>query len=95
MAIRTAARLLSAACVTGITTLALAAPAAAYNDSGPGSGGGLFDGNGSGITTITVQETAWEVLPIATGVLGGLALAGVGYAAASGVRRRQHFAHPA
>lgn len=95
MAIRTVSRLLSAACVSGIATLALAGPAAAYNDSGPGSGGGLSDGNGTGITTVTVEETAWELLPIATGALGGLALAGVAATAFASVRRHSHMAHPA
>jgi hypothetical protein len=43
------------------------------------------------------STTDWEVLPVAVGVAGGLALAGIGFAAITVARRHGHghMAHPA
>jgi hypothetical protein len=93
MAFRTVSRLASAAVVGGVASLALAAPAGALVE--PGGPGGTSGGS-TGITTPAPAGTSWELLPIAVGAAGGLALAGIGFAAATGVRRRnEHMAHPA
>ena len=91
MALRNTTRLASAAMVTGVASLALAAPAGALVE--PGGPGGTSSGN-PGITNPAPPGTSWELLPIAVGAAGGLALAGIGFAAATGVRRR-NVAHPA
>jgi hypothetical protein len=92
MALRTVSRLASAAVVGGVASLALAAPAGALVE--PGGPGGTSGGS-TGITT-PAPGTSWELLPIAVGAAGGLALAGIGFAAATGMRRRdEHMAHPA
>jgi hypothetical protein len=90
MALRNITRLASAAVAAGVASLALAAPAGALVE--PGGPGGTSGGN-PGIDTAPAG-TSWELLPIAVGAAGGLALAGVGFAAATGVRRH-NVAHPA
>jgi hypothetical protein len=93
MARSTITRLASAGVITGITTLALAAPASAVNDSGYGGGS-----SGSGTNVLPgapAESSAWDLAPIATGALGGLVLAGAGFAAVATARRHGHLAHPA
>lgn len=94
MALSTITRIASAGVITGITTLALAAPASAVNESG-------YSGGSSGSDTNTVlpgapaESSAWDLAPIATGALGGLVLAGAGFAAVVTARRHSNMAHPA
>jgi hypothetical protein len=91
MTFRTVTRLASAAVVGSVASLALATPAGALVE--PGGPGGTSSGS-TGIPTSA--DTSWELLPIAIGAAGGLALAGIGFAAATGVRRRNdQMAHPA
>lgn len=94
MARSTITRIASAGVITGITALALAAPASAVNDSGYGGGS-----SGSGTTNVLpgapADSSAWDLAPIATGALGGLVLAGAGFAAVATARRHGHLAHPA
>lgn len=83
----------SAALVTGAASIALASPAAAEHPNNP-------LGGGPGTPTVTESTIAadpgWEVAQVATGALGGLALAGAGVAVVAGLRRHQsHLAHPA
>jgi hypothetical protein len=84
-------RIAKAACgalVTGIATLALAAPASAVHTVEPE--GGTPD------TGTTSVSTGSGLAQVATGALGGIALAGAGIAVVTGVRRHNHhFAHPA
>jgi hypothetical protein len=91
MALRNITRLASAAVAAGVASLALAAPAGALVE--PGGPGGTSGGN-PGISDPAPAGTSWELLPIAVGAAGGLALAGIGFAAATGVRRHD-VAHPA
>lgn len=93
MGIRTVTRLASAAVAGGVATLALAVPAQADMILPDAGGSGSWTG---GSDTASSSDSAWEVLPVATGALGGLALAGLGFAAVVGVRRRNaNVAHPA
>lgn len=91
MATRTITRLASAAVVTGIASLALAAPAGAQFPKDPGVGGGIPTDTGGTLTT----DEGWSATQLASGALGGLALAGVGIGAAAGLRRHRQTAHPA
>lgn len=98
-------RTAAVAATGGIIALSMAAPASARPDPGNGSQsewschslcyeGGTEGSSGIGTTTITVDDNAVEVLQLAAGVLGGVALAGVGIAVASR-RNHAHAAHPA
>jgi hypothetical protein len=88
MAIRRLTRFASAAVVTGLATLAFAAPASAVYPIEPAP-----DREGTGSVAPTPvpapqpEGTSWDVLPVATGALGGVALAGAAVAAAAGLRR--------
>lgn len=98
MAVRTITRLASAAVVTGIATLAFATPANAINPHQPdpnsrGSTAGSW--NYPPAPTSADESSTWDLLPIATGALGGIALAGATVAAAVGLRRHHQAAHPA
>jgi hypothetical protein len=90
MATRPIIRLASAAVVTGIATLAFAGPADAVFPKEPETGSRIEP---VGPATPTVDD-GWELSQIASGALGGIALAGVGVAAAAGLRRHGHAAHP-
>ena len=88
MARRSITRLAAGAVVTGIATLAIAAPASAAFPKDP-TGGSVFP------TSPTVVDEGWQWYEIAGGALGGIALAGGGVAAAAGLRRRNEpLAHP-
>lgn len=91
----------------GIIALSMAAPASARPDPGNGSQsewscrslcyeGGTEGTSGSGLVpnVITTDDNAIELLQLGAGVLGGIALAGVGIAVASR-RSHAHAAHPA
>lgn len=88
--IATIRRLASAALVTGVTSVALAAPASArvlppYPDDGQ-----VATDNG------TQADPGWEFAQVATGAVGGIALVGAGAAATVLLRRHgRHTAHPA
>ena len=90
MARRSITRLAAGAVVTGIATLAIAAPASAVFPKDPFHGvqeltPGTSDPNPNG----------WAWYEVTGGALGGIALAGGGVAAAAGLRRRnEHLAHP-
>jgi hypothetical protein len=84
----------SAGVITGITTLALAAPASAVNESGY-SGGSSGSGTNTVLPGAPAESSAWDLAPIATGALGGLVLAGAGFAAVVTARRHSNMAHPA
>ncbi|MGZ4458963.1 MAG: hypothetical protein ACXVXB_15195 [Nocardioidaceae bacterium] len=85
----TIGRLASATLVTGVATLALAAPASAIRMPPPG-----YDPNPS--STVPQSDQGWELAQVATGAAGGLVLAGAGAGAVIVVRRhRGHAAHPA
>jgi hypothetical protein len=89
MARRTITRLATGAVVTGIATLAIAAPASAVFPKDP-IGGSVIPAPAP-----TVND-GWTWYEVTGGALGGIALAGGGVAAAAGLRRRnQHLAHPA
>ncbi|HJR39326.1 MAG TPA: hypothetical protein VJ819_13175 [Nocardioidaceae bacterium] len=90
MATRSITRLASAAVVTGIATLAFAGPADAQYPKEPDLGARV-EVTGTGTPTV---DDGWELSQIASGALGGIALAGVGVAAAAGLRRHSHAAHP-
>lgn len=92
MATRTITRLASAAVVTSIASLALAAPASARFPTDPVPKG---EGSNDAGTRIVLVEDGWELAQVATGALGGIALAGLGVVAAAGLRRHGHMAHPA
>jgi hypothetical protein len=87
MALAKVTRIASAAVVGGVASLALATPATALSDAGPGSGGGLVPP-----PPPPTDGISWEY--IAVGAAGGLALAGIGFTVASR-RREEHLAHPA
>ena len=97
MAHPTIIRLTSAAVVTGIASLALAAPASAVHPKDPGA----EVGSGSNVGRISYDDPplasdGWEFWQVAAGASGGVVLAGMGVAAAAGLRRHQdHLAHPA
>lgn len=79
-------RLASAAVVTGITTVALAAPASAMQvpePYGPPDTGPAVTEGGNGID--------WG--PLGVGAIGGVALIGAGAAAAAGMRHHRQAAH--
>ena len=89
MARRSITRLAAGAVVTGIATLAIAAPASAVSPKDP-VGGTVFN------VPATPTDPGWAWYEIAGGAMGGIALAGAGVAAAAGLRRHsQHLAHPA
>jgi hypothetical protein len=77
--------LAGSAVVTGVATVALAAPASALEAPDPGNGDLVFDQNQPATTTST-DDSQW--LEIGLGALGGLAIAGAGVAAATGLKRR-------
>lgn len=94
MAKKSITRLASAAVVTGIATLALAAPASAAFPKDPAIGGDLS--RIGDVAPVSTNDSGWELVQVATGAVGGLALAGIGVAAAAGLRRHHdHLAHPA
>lgn len=93
MATRSVTRLASAAVVTGIATLALAAPADAEFQRDGGASGGTGYTTEESVTA--PSDSGWELTQIATGVLAGAVLAGAGIAGAAGLRRHQHLATPA
>lgn len=89
---RTLTSLASAALVTGVTTLALAAPASAMRVNDPYPGGG----DSSTVSPGQPEDDGWQFSQVATGAAGGLAVAGAGAAAAVGLRRHTKRAvHPA
>lgn len=92
MAARSFTTLGSAAVITGIATLAFAAPASAQYPKDP-------DGARIEVTTQNPPPTiddGWQFGQVASGALGGIVLAGVGVGAAAGLRRHnRHLAHPA
>ena len=79
--------LASAAAVTGVTTLALASPAAAQHVADPRGGG--VHGSKLVVTTDSPANTESDWLPIGVGAVGGLTLAGAGVALV-GVGRHRH-----
>lgn len=83
-------RLASAALVTGVTSVALAAPASAmFRPPYPDDGVVVTD-NGA------QADSGWEFAQVATGAVGGIALVGAGAAATVLLRRHgRHTAHPA
>ncbi len=101
MSLRTPYTLAAAAVVTGVAGLALATPAAATVEPAPPPAseditrhhqhGGSLMQTPSG-TSVTSEDGPWAEIGVA--VIGGLALAGVGIAAGSAVRRHG-VAHPA
>jgi len=72
------------------------APASAAPDPGPG-----YPGTDDRATTATTQresspavlDSSWELVQVATGALGGLGIAVVGYAGFEVTRRRTHHGH--
>lgn len=92
MALRHVTRIASAAVVGGVASLALATPAMALSDAGPGSAGGRYEGGTGGVVPPT--DEGWDLLPIAVGAAGGLAIAGIGFTVANR-RRGEQMAHPA
>lgn len=90
MNIATVRKLATATVVTGVATVALAAPASAarvapHGDTDPGGG-----------VQSTSTDQGWEFAQVATGAVGGVVLVGAGAAAVGGVRRhRRQVAHPA
>jgi hypothetical protein len=87
-------RVAATALVSGLASLALAGPAQALMAHDPEVGSIVRADNNTGLTTpsetpapVAEEDTPWMELGI--GALGGLALAGVGIAAASRVRHRQ------
>jgi hypothetical protein len=90
MASRAVTRLASAAVVTGIATLALPGPAGAVYPKEPDLGARV-----EVKTPPPPVSDSFDYTALAGGALGGIALAGVGVAAAAGLRRHQHhLAHP-
>jgi hypothetical protein len=91
MTTRSLTRLAAASIVTGVAGIALATPAAAMVDPAPPP-----NGNGSSLsespTSTATDDSPWAEIGVA--VVGGVALAGVGIAAGSAVRRRS-LAHTA
>jgi hypothetical protein len=88
MNVSTLSRLASAGVVTGVATIAFAAPASAMQPDPPNYG---YDQN----TGQTVDDggTNWGL--IGGGAAAGVAVLGAGAAAAIGVRRHHHHApHP-
>jgi hypothetical protein len=82
------AKAASGALVTGIAALALAGPASAAQPVEP-------EGGTPDTGTVSVS-TGSGLAQVATGALGGIALAGAGIAVVTGVRRHNHHvAHPA
>lgn len=93
MARTTITRLAAGAVVTGIATLALAAPASTAFPKDPDAMSGTAPGS---TPPPVVSDSEWEWYEVATGALGGIALAGIGVGAAAGLRRHNHqVAHPA
>lgn len=83
MTTRSLTRLAAASIVTGVAGIALATPAAAMMEPAP-------SGNGSSLsespTSTATDDSPWAEIGVA--VIGGVALAGVGIAAGTAVRRR-------
>jgi len=93
MARRSITRIAAGAVVTGIATLALATPANAIIPPQPP---GQLEFTGQGSPTTATTDAGWTWQEIVGGTAGGVALAGMGVAAAVGLRRRnEHLAHPA
>ena len=89
MAKHTLTRLASGAAVTAVASLALAAPASAMLPKDPTVDATLFN------PSTAHSGTSWELAQIATGALGGVALAGAGIATATGLRQHnRRVAHP-
>jgi hypothetical protein len=88
-------RVAATAVVSGLASLAFAGPAQALLAHDPEVGSIVRADNNTGLATpsqtpapvATEEDTPWMELGI--GALGGLALAGVGIAAASRVRHRE------
>jgi hypothetical protein len=89
MATRPIIRLASAAVVTGIASLALSGPATAAYPKDPDLGGRI-----EVKTPAPPVADSFDYTAVAGGALGGIALVGVGVAAAAGLRRHNHLAHP-
>ena len=95
-------RALTVAGATGILAFSVAGPASARPDPGNGSQSewscqsSCYEGGTtpSGVTTVTIDDNALEMLQLGGGVLAGLALAGAGAAVISR-RSHSHAAHPA
>ena len=95
-------RSLTVAGATGILAFSVAGPASARPDPGNGSQSewscqsSCYEGGTtpSGVTTVTIDDNALEMLQLGGGVLAGLALAGAGAAVISR-RSHAHAAHPA
>ena len=85
MTTRSLTRLAAASIVTGVAGIALATPAAAMVDPAPPP-----NGNGSSLsespTSTATDDSPWAEIGVAA--IAGVALAGVGIAAGSAVRRR-------
>jgi hypothetical protein len=97
MAVRPVTRLASAAVVTGVATLAFAAPASAIKPIEPAPDRESSSAGAGSVTPVPApapEGTSWDLLPVATGALGGVAVAGAAVAAAAGLRRH-NLARPA
>ena len=82
MNVSTLSRLASAAVVTGVATIAFAAPASAMQPDPPGYG---YDQSGQ---TVSDSGTDWGL--IGGGAAAAVAVVGAGAAAAIGIRRHHH-----
>jgi hypothetical protein len=77
--------LAGSAIVAGVAGVALAAPAGALEAPDPGNGDLVFP-QGTTASTTSTDDNQW--MEIGLGALGGLAIAGAGVAAATGLKRR-------
>lgn len=89
MTTRSLTRLAAASVVTGVAGIALATPASAMVDPAPNGAG---SSSTPSTTSSATDDSPWAEIGVA--VVGGVALAGVGIAAGSAVRRRS-LAHTA
>jgi hypothetical protein len=95
-----ATRRTAATCgAAGLIALSLAGPAAAREDPGTGQlprcTSGCYEGGGTSTAPApTADDSTYEAVRVAAGVLAGIALVGAGAAIASR-RSHAHAAHPA
>jgi hypothetical protein len=78
-------RLATTALATGFASLALAAPASALEAPDPEIGNAV---SGTSTATTSSEDSNGNWMEISLGALGGLAIAGAGIAAVTGVRHR-------